>query len=201
MPIFEVVADVQSYSSFLPFITSSQVLKNSPRPDSHYGRTWPALATLKVGFQDSIAESYTSRVYCVPPYPHVGRAGLGVVEAISGSDAPPPTFGADEDISHYDIGADTDGSTEATSGPLAYLKTRWSIGEFPHKPAPATADEVHAANLEPEGKARGTTNVHLAVEFKFKNPMYELISKAATPKIAEAMIEAFEKRVQEKLGA
>lgn len=40
------------------------------------------------------------------------------------------------------------------------------------------------------------TEVSLAIEYEFANPMYGALSSAAAPKVAEKMIEAFEKRVK-----
>lgn len=56
-------------------------------------------------------------------------------------------------------------------------------------------------DLEKQGKsATEMTNVSLAVEYRFKNAVYEMMSRAATPKIADSMIEAFEKRCRELLA-
>ena len=43
------------------------------------------------------------------------------------------------------------------------------------------------------------TQVSLAVEFAFANPMYAALSGGVAPKVAEFMIKAFEKRVQQVL--
>ena len=40
------------------------------------------------------------------------------------------------------------------------------------------------------------TEVSLSIEYQFANPMYAALSSAAAPKVAEKMIEAFEKRVR-----
>lgn len=40
------------------------------------------------------------------------------------------------------------------------------------------------------------TEVNLAIEFQFSNPIYGSLSKAVAPKVAEIMIEAFEKRAK-----
>ena len=147
-----------------------------------------------------MSETYTSRVFCVPPVPHKGRAGVGFVEALSGSDAPTPSFMPDEDVSHYDV-ADGDAvPVDAKKGPLAYLRTRWTVSGYPHKPAPGSAEETHAANLEQDSKALEKTNVNLAVEFRFESPVYEVLGQAASGKVADVMVEAFERRVEDVLG-
>ena len=43
---------------------------------------------------------------------------------------------------------------------------------------------------------RDLTEVNLAIEFQFSNPIYGSLSKAVAPKLAEVMIEAFEKRAK-----
>lgn len=43
----------------------------------------------------------------------------------------------------------------------------------------------------------GETDVSLAIEYQFANPLYGALSAAAAPKVAEKMIEAFENRVKD----
>lgn len=126
---------------------------------------------------------------------------MGFVEALSGSQAPAPTFTPDEDVAHYDVAdAQRLSQDEAGKGPLALLRTRWTVSSYPHKPAPASTDETHAANLEPGQKAKEMTNVNLVVEYRFENPVYEMLGQAASGKVADLMIDAFEKRVRDVLG-
>ncbi|KAL9080734.1 MAG: hypothetical protein Q9159_007527 [Coniocarpon cinnabarinum] len=198
--IFKVIADINTYPQFLPYVRAAEVIATSPRPDSHHNEKWPALASLTVGFQDKVAESYTSRVFCAPPVPYKGRVGVGFVEALSGSEAPQPTFTVDEDVSHYDLNdADVQGHKDATKGPLAFLRTRWTVAGYPHKPAPDNADATHNARLEPFQSATEQTNVNLAVEFRFESAVYDVLGQAASGKVADVMIDAFEKRVREIL--
>ena len=197
--IFKVIADINSYPKFLPYVRGAHILSNSPRPDSYHKEHWPALANLTVGFQDNVSETYTSRVYCVPPTPRKGRAGVGFIEAISGSEAPRPTFTTEDDVSHYDDIENTN-LEETTEGPLAHLRTRWTVGGYPHKPAPGGAEGTHDANIEQHTSAEEKTDVSLAVEYRFKSPVYDILSQAASYKVADMMIEAFEKRLKEVLG-
>jgi len=44
------------------------------------------------------------------------------------------------------------------------------------------------------------SHVELHMEFKFTNPLYGALSGTVAPKVASAMIEAFEKRAKEVLG-
>ncbi|KAF8449875.1 dehydrase and lipid transport-domain-containing protein [Kalaharituber pfeilii] len=68
------------------------------------------------------------------------------------------------------------------------LKTRWEI-----------------VPLEDEGvrqvpQADGRAKVSLDIEFKFTNPVYAALTKSVVPKVAEAMVDAFEKRAREVIG-
>lgn len=60
---------------------------------------------------------------------------------------------------------------------LTHLRSKWSI----------------------EAMKDNKTQVSLAVEFAFANPLYAALSASVAPKVAEFMIKAFEKRVQEVL--
>lgn len=71
-PLYSLIADVDSYSSFVPYCSQSRVTQWSP-PDSQ-GKRWPTRADLHVGW-GGFDEKFTSRLTCVP-----GRS----VEAISG---------------------------------------------------------------------------------------------------------------------
>jgi coenzyme Q-binding protein COQ10 len=83
-----------------------------------------------------------------------------------------------EDIAHH-----LDGEKQATdrsegeNGLLTHLRSKWTI----------------------EAIQNDQTQVSLAVEFAFANPMYAALSGGVAPKVAEFMIRAFEKRVQELL--
>lgn len=80
--LYDIIADVDAYSSFLPYCQHSRVTKWSTPPDAADGggqgqnqqRAWPAEGDLTVGF-GPITQSYTSRIVCVP-----GRS----IEALSG---------------------------------------------------------------------------------------------------------------------
>ncbi|KAJ6438681.1 cyclase/dehydrase family protein [Purpureocillium lavendulum] len=75
-PLYELIADVDSYDRFVPYCSSSEVTQwSAPDPDS--GRRWPVLADLHVGW-GGFNEVFTSRLRCVP--------GVSV-EAVSGDPA------------------------------------------------------------------------------------------------------------------
>jgi coenzyme Q-binding protein COQ10 len=71
-PLYELIADVDSYSSFVPYCSRSRVTQWSP-PDAS-GRRWPALADLHVGW-GGFDEVFTSRLRCVPGVSVEARSG------------------------------------------------------------------------------------------------------------------------------
>lgn len=71
-PLYEMIADVDSYASFVPYCSSSTVTQWSA-PDAS-GRRWPTLGTLRVGW-GGFEESFTSRVTCVPSSLVEARSG------------------------------------------------------------------------------------------------------------------------------
>ena len=75
-PLYDLIADVDSYSSFVPYCSRSRVTAWSNADPAHHDRSWPTLADLHVGW-GGFEEVFTSRLRCVP-----GES----VEAISGGD-------------------------------------------------------------------------------------------------------------------
>ncbi|UKZ83627.1 putative secondary metabolism biosynthetic enzyme [Trichoderma virens FT-333] len=71
-PLYELIADVDSYSAFVPYCSHSQVTKWSSPDDS--GRRWPTLADLHVGW-GGFDEVFTSRLRCVPGVSVEARSG------------------------------------------------------------------------------------------------------------------------------
>lgn len=51
------------------------------------------------------------------------------------------------------------------------------------------------------GTSSPRTEVHLAIDFQFTNPLYAAVSAAVSDKVAGLMIEAFEKQARRKLGS
>ncbi|KAM0558435.1 hypothetical protein ACHAPJ_004625 [Fusarium lateritium] len=150
-PLYDLIADVDSYSSFVPYCSRSRVTRWTD-PDST-GRRYPKLADLHVGW-GGFDEVFTSRLRCVP-----GES----VEAISGETAP-------------------GGTGPDASAVFRSLVTRWSVRSITGPPTPRT-------------------EVHLAINFQFTNPLYGAVSAAVSDKIAGMMIEAFEKRALERLSS
>ncbi|KAL3957893.1 hypothetical protein ACCO45_008471 [Purpureocillium lilacinum] len=108
-PLYELIADVDSYDRFVPYCSSSRVTQwSAPDPRDANGRRWPVLADLHVGW-GGFNEVFTSRLRCVP--------GVSV-EAISGDSA--------------------DADAAAVSTVFKSLVTRWSVRQVADQPSPAT---------------------------------------------------------------
>ncbi|CAK4015835.1 hypothetical protein DOTSEDRAFT_75040 [Lecanosticta acicola] len=185
--IYEIVSDVASYKTFLPYCQDSIVTKYSePAPD---GKKYPEEAKLVVGFNDSISEEFTSRVYCVPER---------IVEAVSGNQV--STLEGSEEIGHHSARPPVDQDPSRKDTVMASLLTRWTLRPYPYKPPPVAAthpDGVHKNHEETNPiPGQEKTEVNLTIEFQFSNPLYAAVSSAAAAKVAEMMIEAFENRVK-----
>jgi coenzyme Q-binding protein COQ10 len=171
----------------LPYCQGSIVTKTSkPAPD---GKTYPEEAKLLIGFNNDVSEAFTSRVYCVPEQ---------VVEAVSGQ---AETTLSAEEIAHHSArpqNVEEDPSRKDTV--LQHLLTRWILRPFPYKPAPLSAmtPETTHKNHEETADLPSThkTEVNLTIDYRFSNPVYGALSSAAAPRVADKMIEAFEKRVK-----
>ncbi|KAI7777244.1 hypothetical protein LA080_003833 [Diaporthe eres] len=98
--LYDLIVDVDAYSSFLPYCQHSRVTAWSRQPgaDGATGgaRAWPTEGELTVGF-GPITQSYTSRIVCVP-----GRS----IEALSGKQEGAPA-----------------------GSPFESLVTKWTVGD------------------------------------------------------------------------
>lgn len=187
--IYEIISDVASYSQFLPFCQGSIVTKYSA-PTAQDGKKYPEEAKLVIGFNDQIKEEFTSRVYCVP-----GK----IVEAVSGNMK--STLSGDEIAHHSPRPENADQDPSRTDTVMAHLLTRWSLKPYPYKPPPTSAVDKENAHRNTEETnpvpSQHKTEVNLAIEFQFSNPLYAAVAGGAAPKVAEKMIEAFEQRVKD----
>lgn len=165
--IYDVISDVGAYSQFVPYCIGSIVTKKS-QPAAADGKQYPEEAKLLIGFNNDISEEFTSRVYCVP-----GR----IVEAVSGRT---DSTLSGEDIAHHSARAPADQDPSRRTNTMTHLLTRWTLR--PDKSSEAPDQQK--------------TEVSLAIEFSFANPLYAALSATAAPKIADKMIDAFEKRVK-----
>lgn len=184
--IYDVISDVKNYSAFLPYCQSSKVTKTSS-PSSVSGKTYPEEAELLIGFNDSVSESFWSRVYCAP---------YETIETVAGPET--ETSLASEKIEHHSQRPSADQDPTRSGKVLSHLRTTWNLRTFPYKLPPKgshTQDDViqkHAGGTH----AKEHTEVSLVIEYQFANPVYAALSQAAAPKVAEKVMEAFERRLQ-----
>jgi coenzyme Q-binding protein COQ10 len=195
--IYDIIADIESYPKFIPGCTSAKITSYS-KEDEHFKQKWPQEATLGIGYGDSINEKFTSRVYCVPPVSEQGRAGMGYVEAVSGE--------AEHQMDEGFVEHHTESSSSASQkdSPMEFLRTRWTVKAYPFKPAPPSgigyaAKDGEKKKEEESQPAHEVCDVTLSIQYKFRNPVYDMMSKAVAPKMADKMVEAFEKRVRKLL--
>lgn len=99
--LYDLIVDVDAYSSFLPYCQHSRVTAwSKPEADANGTsggrRAWPTEGDLTVGF-GPITQSYTSRIVCVP-----GRS----IEALSGRQEGAPA-----------------------GSPFESLVTKWTVGD------------------------------------------------------------------------
>jgi len=178
--IYSLIADVDNYSTFVPYCVESKVIKWSA-PDGS-GKCWPSEADLKVGW-GGYEETFTSRLFCV---------SSETVEALSGEASTTLPL---SNLSHYSA---TLGSSNPRNSTNIFksLSTRWDVIPLNSKPGNA----YHQTD-QTKTPAEYRTEVHLTIEFQFSNPIYAALSKAAAPRVAGIMIEAFEMQARKQLGS
>ncbi|KAJ0423874.1 dehydrase and lipid transport-domain-containing protein [Aspergillus carlsbadensis] len=179
-PLFRVISSVESYSDFLPFLTSSTVTARDPETNH------PTRAYLTVGY-GPLSETFTSKVDCDP--------SKWVVEARSGERFKDTATGnaGGNGVSTGGLSsglgalAGFAGFPGADEGIFEYLSTRWEL-----------VPEGEPGSTGSGGQPR--TTVKLEIRFEFKNQMYAKMMGAVEGQMAGIMIEAFEKRVREVHG-
>lgn len=174
--LYTLIADIDSYSEFLPYCLESKVTRWSAADKD--GKKWPSEADLKVGW-GGYEETFTSKLFCAPET---------VVEALGGN---AETSLSKNEITHH---KSTLNSPSTANNIFESLSTKWSLKPFHYKPPTGVPQSDQA--IRP---ARDQTEVNLAIEFQFSNPIYAALSKAVAPKVAEVMIKAFERRARELL--
>lgn len=166
--LYTLIADVDRYSSFIPYCQESRVTRWS-EPDTK-GKRWPEQADLKVGW-GGFEETFTSKLNCVPDT---------IVEALGGD----ALSAVSEQQSLGRLSRIQ--SPAIPNNIFKRLSTRWTVKPLSGNPATSGV----------AWNGRDLTEVNLAIEFQFSNPIYGSLSKAVAPKLAEVMIEAFEKRAK-----
>lgn len=136
----------------------------------------------------------------MPPVAEKGRSEVGFVEAVGGrgveEEVKKRLEGEGEEakhLEHHDSSISSSGEGAAAerdmgNGPLSVLKTKWTVKGFPYVPG------------EGDGERHQRTDVSLSIEYKFANIAYDVLSRGVASGLAERMVGAFEKRVEEKLG-
>lgn len=134
--LYDLIVDVDSYSSFLPYCQHSRVTAwSAPDPsDPSRSRRWPVEGELTVGF-GPVTQSYTSRITCAP-----GRS----VEARSGRDEPA--------VAHV---------AGARDNPFRRLVTRWTVEDAPPPLTPQPSGEVGEA-----GPSRTKVDLDLSMQLE-----------------------------------
>ncbi|KAI0503316.1 hypothetical protein F5B22DRAFT_558245 [Xylaria bambusicola] len=179
--LYSIIADIDRYSAFLPYCSSSRVTSWTAHKDSEFSRHWPTRADLTAGW-GGIEQTYTSRVFCVPG---------SIVEALSGDGA---RSGIAPDIlAKYGLKDEPTATPSSTigsgrsgeEGVFKTLVTRWTV-------TPNASDG--------RGEQTEWSDVNLNIRFQFANPLYGAVSSAVADKIAPIMIEAFVERARTILG-
>lgn len=181
--LYSLVSDVPSYSSFIPFCTSSNVLAEGSgkrrrtiewKPND---QPFEVDAELKVGF-GGLEERYISKV--------VGRPFESVTVGL------------------WPGSAHNQATAEQT--PLFNsLITTWSFSPAssisPHPTHDTTPSTHHLPN---SSKSRSPddapTLLTIDLAFSFANPLHRIASQAVLPKVADKMVEAFEKQCLDVWG-
>jgi len=190
LDVYTIIADIEAYPQFLPYCRKANITEWSQK-DPHHNRTWPQEAVLTVGYGDTLTESFGSRVFCAPPVPEQGRAGIGIVEAVSGQTDAQMDEGL---VKHHDHKPrehdefEKHPSSIPGGSPLAMLQTRWTVKNFMFKPGPAGGYKAQEEGGKLQGEAKQMTDVSLSIQFKFKSPVYEMMAKAVTPKLADVRL-------------
>lgn len=175
--LYALISDVDRYASFLPYCQQSRVTKWSG-PDKR-GKKWPEEADLKIGW-GGYEETFTSKLYCIPDT---------IVEALGGDAV---TSLPEAQLTHHSSSSYSPATSNAI---FKRMSTRWTVTPLHH-------DSLEAKSLATSTSqpVHDQTEVHLRIEFQFSNPIYGALSKAVAPKLAEVMIEAFEKKAKLSLG-
>ncbi|GAP89172.1 putative cyclase dehydrase family protein [Rosellinia necatrix] len=189
--LYGLIADIDSYSAFLPYCSASRVTSWTACADPEFGRRWPTRADLTAGW-GGLEQTYTSRVFCVPG---------SIVEALSGEGARSGI--APDVLARYGLEDEPFSMPTPTrrdnvggeEGVFRTLVTRWTV--TPVEPGALTERGDEGAMRA--GGRMGWSDVNLNIRFQFANPLYGAVSSAVADKVAPLMIEAFVERAKKVL--
>ncbi|KAJ9106930.1 hypothetical protein QFC20_003939 [Naganishia adeliensis] len=172
--LYKIVADVPSYSSFIPFCTTSAIVSPSTTDaTSQLGNSadpFDVKAELQVGF-GNFAESYTSRVQGVP------------FESVKATVNDSPLFHNLQSTWSFQPASST--SPHSTTTPLT---------------TPSASPSANSSPAPTPAPSAGPTMLTIDLSFSFASPLHRMAAQAFLPKVQDLMIEAFEKRCVQVYG-
>ncbi|WWC92734.1 uncharacterized protein L201_007693 [Kwoniella dendrophila CBS 6074] len=193
--LYSLVSDVPSYSSFIPFCNSSTVLSkpsntNNSGSSSTQSRQWKdwspgiepfeVLAELSVGF-GGLEERYISKVIGIP---------FESVTATASNKT--PLFKSL--ITRWSFSPASTYSPHPTSSIIPPLS---SSNPSTNKVRKTNTNSISNEPIDPN---LGPTLLTIDLNFNFANPLHRIASQAVLPKVADKMVEAFEKRCLQVYG-
>ncbi|KAI8819579.1 dehydrase and lipid transport-domain-containing protein [Fimicolochytrium jonesii] len=172
--LYEIVADVDKYSEFVPWCNNSTVLSSRESGEGKVMR-----AELGVGF-GAMSERYTSLVECQTGRSVTVSSGLLGEEGLRSS--------------HRQLLLALLQATAQKSTLFKHLVTTWNFS--PVRPAPPS-------NTTGGGTSPYDTSpcaVDFSISFQFANPLYAQLSNVFFTEVSKSMVGAFEKRAAEVYG-
>lgn len=154
--LYDLIVDVDSYSTFLPFCSHSRVTAWSAPDPTTNGTRWPTEGELTVGY-GPVVQSYTSRIVCVP-----GKS----VEALSGNE-------------EHAVAAKDGGKN-----PFKQLVTKWTVEDAP-APRVVVGDESGESG-ENRDWTRVDLDMRLRLEDPFLQMMLAKVAGETAEKMIEA---------------
>ena len=188
-PVYDIIADVSSYASFIPYCSSSAVTSWSLEDAS--GQTWPTKARIAISWR-GLSEEWSSQLHCEPER---------IVEAVTNIPA--------STSAEAGAGAGAGAGLRAmqagfrASSAIKSLKARWTLKpmDVAGKEQQQTGNAETKALLEDRHVPQDQkTMIKLEIEYAFTNALYEAMGAAFAPKVAGLVVEAFEKRARSLLG-
>ncbi|TFK75948.1 hypothetical protein BDN72DRAFT_954485 [Pluteus cervinus] len=171
--LYDIVSDVSLYPRFVPFCTSSRVVKPPSRSSQPGATSYTMEAELTVGFLQ-FTEKYTSRVTCIPykSVQAVAASSTPLFKTLSTTWRFEPALG----------GISRNSDRQPRSQPTSQLQRQQQSG----------VDQANKAT---------STWVSLDLEYGFTNPLHATVSAAFFGQVSKLMVKAFEDRCAEIYGS